>query len=105
MSRAYRGNPSGPTVKPRVPFGIANVRLRPLFHMAAFIGLGVPLFEIRDFEKGTDLLVKSNYDPRSALECLHEVQRRYPGTRQASVAQQRAEHLIRVMDEPGDSAG
>ena len=46
-----------PTV---VPFGITGVHLRPLFHMAAFIGLGVPLFEIRDFEKGTDLLVKSN---------------------------------------------
>ncbi len=46
-----------PTV---VPFSITGVHLRPLFHMAAFIGLGVPLFEIRDFEKGTDLLVKSN---------------------------------------------
>ncbi len=46
-----------PTV---VPFSITGVHLRPLFHMAAFVGLGVPLFEIRDFEKGTDLLVKSN---------------------------------------------
>ncbi len=45
-----------PTV---VPFSVTQVQLRPIFHMAAFVGLGVPLFEIRDFEKGTDLLVKS----------------------------------------------
>lgn len=46
-----------PTV---VPFSVTGVPLRPLFHMASFVGLGVPLFEIRDFEKGTDLLVKTN---------------------------------------------
>jgi HCOMODA/2-hydroxy-3-carboxy-muconic semialdehyde decarboxylase len=27
--------------------------------MAAFIGWGVPVFEIRDFEQGTDLLIKT----------------------------------------------
>ena len=45
-----------PTV---VPFSVTGVELRPIFHMAAFIGLGVPLFEIRDFEQGTDLLVSN----------------------------------------------
>ena len=35
--------------------------MRPLFHMAAFVGDGVPNFEIRDAEKGTDLLVKTPY--------------------------------------------
>ena len=35
--------------------------MRPLFHMAAFVGEGVPNFEIRDAEKGTDLLVKTPY--------------------------------------------
>lgn len=44
-----------------IPFGVANVALRPIFHMAAFIGEGVPNFEIRDAEKGTDLLVKTPY--------------------------------------------
>ncbi|HEU0074535.1 MAG TPA: class II aldolase/adducin family protein [Dehalococcoidia bacterium] len=45
-----------PTV---VPFSVTQVRLRPIFHMAAFVGLGVPVFEIRDFEQGTDLLVRN----------------------------------------------
>jgi HCOMODA/2-hydroxy-3-carboxy-muconic semialdehyde decarboxylase len=42
-----------------VPFSVTGVPLRPIFHMAAFVGLGVPVFEIRDFEKGTDMLVRT----------------------------------------------
>ncbi len=45
-----------PTV---VPFSVTQVPLQPIFHMAAFVGLGVPNFEIRDFEQGTDLLVSN----------------------------------------------
>jgi HCOMODA/2-hydroxy-3-carboxy-muconic semialdehyde decarboxylase len=33
--------------------------MRPLFHMAAFVGEGLPNFEIRDVQKGTDLLIKT----------------------------------------------
>jgi len=44
-----------------VPFSVTTVTMRPLFHMAAFVGDGVPNFEIRDTEKGTDLLVKTPY--------------------------------------------
>jgi HCOMODA/2-hydroxy-3-carboxy-muconic semialdehyde decarboxylase len=44
-----------------VPFSVTMVALRPLFHMAAFVGEGTPNFEIRDAEKGTDLLVKTPY--------------------------------------------
>jgi ribulose-5-phosphate 4-epimerase/fuculose-1-phosphate aldolase len=42
-----------------VPFSITQQPLRPIFHMAAFVGLGVPVFEIRDVEQGTDLLVRT----------------------------------------------
>jgi HCOMODA/2-hydroxy-3-carboxy-muconic semialdehyde decarboxylase len=42
-----------------IPFSVTGVPMRPLYHMASFIGDGVPNFEIRDFEKGTDLLVKT----------------------------------------------
>ncbi|HLF76770.1 MAG TPA: class II aldolase/adducin family protein [Dehalococcoidia bacterium] len=42
-----------------VPFSITSVQLRPIFHMAAFIGEGVPNFEIRDIQHGTDLLVRT----------------------------------------------
>jgi ribulose-5-phosphate 4-epimerase/fuculose-1-phosphate aldolase len=41
-----------------VPFSVTGVPMRALYHMAAFIGDGLPNFEIRDVRKGTDLLVK-----------------------------------------------
>ena len=44
-----------------VPFSITQVPIRPIFHMAAFVGEGLPNFEIRDAEKGSDLLVKTPY--------------------------------------------
>jgi len=42
-----------------IPFSVTGVPMRPIYHMASFIGDGVPNFEIRRFEKGTDLLVKT----------------------------------------------
>ena len=42
-----------------IPFGVTTAALRPIFHMAAFVGEGVPTFEIRDAQQGTDLLVKT----------------------------------------------
>ena len=44
-----------------IPFGVTTAALRPIFHMAAFVGEGVPTFEIRDAQEGTDLLVKTPY--------------------------------------------
>src|SRR6266436_4835219 len=44
-----------------VPFSVTTIAMRPLYHMAAFVGEGVPNFEIRDVQKGTDLLVKTPY--------------------------------------------
>jgi HCOMODA/2-hydroxy-3-carboxy-muconic semialdehyde decarboxylase len=44
-----------------IPFGVTAASLRPIFHMAAFVGEGVPTFEIRDAQEGTDLLVKTPY--------------------------------------------
>jgi HCOMODA/2-hydroxy-3-carboxy-muconic semialdehyde decarboxylase len=42
-----------------IPFGVTTVPLRPLFNTGAFIGEGVPTFEIRDFQKSGDLLIKT----------------------------------------------
>lgn len=53
-----------------VPFSVTEVAMRPLFHMAAFVGEGVPNFEIRDAEKGTDLLVKTPYLGRALAKTL-----------------------------------
>lgn len=45
-----------PTV---VPFACTGHALRPIFHMAAFVGLGVPTWDIRDAQQGSDMLVKT----------------------------------------------
>jgi HCOMODA/2-hydroxy-3-carboxy-muconic semialdehyde decarboxylase len=43
-----------------IPFGVSAVRLQPVFHMGAFLGGGVPVFEIRDASRtATDMLVSS----------------------------------------------
>jgi HCOMODA/2-hydroxy-3-carboxy-muconic semialdehyde decarboxylase len=42
-----------------VPFSVTGVPMKALYHMAAFIGEGLPNFEIRDVQKGTDLLVRT----------------------------------------------
>jgi HCOMODA/2-hydroxy-3-carboxy-muconic semialdehyde decarboxylase len=65
-SEVYRARPEvlavvhnhSPSV---IPFSVTNVPMRALFHMAAFVGEGVPNFEIRKVKKGSDLLVR---DPK-----------------------------------------
>jgi HCOMODA/2-hydroxy-3-carboxy-muconic semialdehyde decarboxylase len=42
-----------------IPFSVTGAAMKPIFHMAAFVGGGVPNFEIRDVKRGTDLLVKT----------------------------------------------
>lgn len=44
-----------------IPFCCTNTSLRPIFHMSAFIGLGVPNWEIRDAQQGSDMLVRNTY--------------------------------------------
>ena len=40
-----------------IPFGVSAVPLRPVYHLAAFIGEGLPVFEIRATAGMTDMLV------------------------------------------------
>lgn len=42
-----------------IPFSVTNVKMRALWHMASFIGEGLPNFEIRKVKKGSDLLVRT----------------------------------------------
>lgn len=44
-----------------IPFCCTNTALKPIFHMSAFIGLGVPNWEIREAREGTDMLVRDTY--------------------------------------------
>ncbi len=53
-----------------IPFGIVPVPMRPVYHMSAFVGAGVPVWDIRDAEKGSDMLVRSNYLGSVLAKCL-----------------------------------
>ena len=44
---------------PLIPFANSKVPLRPMYARSAFIGLGVPVFDIREAAGKTDLLVRS----------------------------------------------
>jgi ribulose-5-phosphate 4-epimerase/fuculose-1-phosphate aldolase len=43
-----------------IPFCCTGTRLQPIFHMSAFIGMGVPNWDIRDAREGSDMLVRDN---------------------------------------------
>lgn len=55
-----------------VPFSVLqDVRLRPLFHMAGFIGDHAPIFEIRDiFGEDTDLLIRDRERGKALANCF-----------------------------------
>ena len=44
-----------------IPFCCTDTSLRPIFHMGAFIGLGVPNWDIREAREGADMLVRDTY--------------------------------------------
>jgi ribulose-5-phosphate 4-epimerase/fuculose-1-phosphate aldolase len=63
-SEIYRARPDVMSVvhnhSPSViPFSVTGVKMRALFHMASFVGEGLPVFEIRKVQKGSDLLVRN----------------------------------------------
>jgi ribulose-5-phosphate 4-epimerase/fuculose-1-phosphate aldolase len=44
-----------------IPFGTTDVPLKPIYHMASFLGAGAPIFEIREAGgDATDLLISNN---------------------------------------------
>jgi len=53
-----------------VPFSCTTCELRPIFHMSAFIGLGVPNWDIREAQMGTDMLVRNSFLGRSLADKL-----------------------------------
>ena len=53
-----------------VPFSCTPCKLRPIFHMSAFIGLGIPNWDIRDTQAGSDMLVRNSVLGRSLAEKL-----------------------------------
>lgn len=57
-----------------IPFSVSSVPLRAISHMAAFIGTGVSVFEIRDVDGMTDMLIS---DPKRG-QALAKVLGSYP---------------------------
>lgn len=53
-----------------VPFSCTDCVLRPIFHMSAFIGLGVPNWDIREAQMGTDMLVRNGFLGKSLADKL-----------------------------------
>ena len=54
-----------------VPFSCTSrTSLKPIFHMSAFIGLGVPNWDIREAQKGSDMLVRTPHLGQSLAKKL-----------------------------------
>jgi ribulose-5-phosphate 4-epimerase/fuculose-1-phosphate aldolase len=53
-----------------IPFAISTTPLRPLYHMSAFIGYGIPIFEIRTAGGMTDMLVRDAALGRALAQTL-----------------------------------
>jgi HCOMODA/2-hydroxy-3-carboxy-muconic semialdehyde decarboxylase len=53
-----------------IPFGVSDVPLRPIYHMAAHMLEGIPVFEIRDDFGITDMLVTSPERGHSLVKAM-----------------------------------
>ena len=54
-----------------IPFGVSTAPLRPLYHMSAFLGGGVPVFDIKTAAGGpTDMLVRTAALGRALAQTL-----------------------------------
>jgi ribulose-5-phosphate 4-epimerase/fuculose-1-phosphate aldolase len=54
-----------------IPFGVSETPLRPVYHMSAFLGEGVPVFDIRQAAGGaTDMLVRDPALGRALAQTL-----------------------------------
>ncbi|HTK88484.1 MAG TPA: class II aldolase/adducin family protein [Nitrospiraceae bacterium] len=55
-----------------IPFGVAPMPLRPLYHLTAFVGEGIPVFDIRDAAGATDMLVSDSAKGRALVQTLQD---------------------------------
>jgi ribulose-5-phosphate 4-epimerase/fuculose-1-phosphate aldolase len=54
-----------------IPFGVSTAPLRPLYHMSAFLGGGVPVFDIKTASgQSTDMLVRTAAQGKSLAQTL-----------------------------------
>ena len=43
-----------------VPYGVAGVQLKPVYHMSGFLRQGTPIFNIRTHRRNNDMLIRDN---------------------------------------------
>jgi HCOMODA/2-hydroxy-3-carboxy-muconic semialdehyde decarboxylase len=55
-----------------IPFSTTSVPMRPLYHMAFFVGAGVPVFEIRDAAGSGDMLIRTPALGRALARALSD---------------------------------
>ena len=53
-----------------IPFGVTGVPLRPMYHRAAFVALGIPVFDIRESFGMTDMLIRNSAHGRALAQTL-----------------------------------
>jgi ribulose-5-phosphate 4-epimerase/fuculose-1-phosphate aldolase len=53
-----------------IPFAVTNVPLKPMYHMASFIGTGVPVFDIQKTFGMTDMLISDSAKGRALAQAL-----------------------------------
>ena len=53
-----------------IPFGVTRTKLRPIYHMGAFLWSGAPVFEIRNQRRDNDLLVRDRPLGKALAETL-----------------------------------
>lgn len=53
-----------------IPFSVTGVPLRPMYHMASFLWEGVPVFDLRDADGMTDMLVNTPKRGRALAQTL-----------------------------------
>ena len=55
---------------PLIPFTVTQVLLRPMYHRAAFVAQGIPIFEIREGFGMTDMLIRNQAHGRALAKAL-----------------------------------
>jgi ribulose-5-phosphate 4-epimerase/fuculose-1-phosphate aldolase len=55
---------------PLIPFTVTRVALRPMYHRAAFVALGVPVFDIREGFGMTDMLIRNQAQGQALAKAL-----------------------------------
>lgn len=74
-SEIYKAHPQVNAVvhthaPPLIPFTVTNVALKPVYHRAAFVAQGVPLFDIADEFGMTDMLIRNSAHGQALAKSL-----------------------------------